>query len=419
MNKLPHLVSILVLCLLTACGVGSGSSGDDTTANTDTDSNTEQPIDNESVDHNEEEQEPVAHNGAESATEEEDDEESKSESPAAFDIAVFDSATFEQMRSSKVKKITQELGFVITAFLFIVNSSAIKADETINHTFRSGDVISADVLNDVIAKLNDRLKGFTSPAELVGTWTCRSYISIIWNVSSGTLLGSVNAHSGYVENSNGMVYVAEQEVNFLDDGDGTYSYTAEFSLRDQAESYSVATVKVSDPQVADYDLIDNLLILGPNSNWISGITDNAGWSVDTIITRITRLGPNKFYSVFGHNDVNTICERLIKAPTLTTQLQVSHEAGLVTLTWTDNLTDETGFKVLRKDSLTGTFSLIGTATADSTSFEDTVEAGKYWYRIVATNNNGDSMGSNVVIVESEGASSNTDSNNTGNDTPVD
>ena len=70
-----------------------------------------------------------------------------------------------------------------------------------------------------------------------------------------------------------------------------------------------------------------------------------------------------------------------------------------TLSWTDNSDDETGFKVMRRDSLEGEYSEKTTTGADTTSYDDTVSgAGKYWYRVKATNDNGDSLGSNVIKV---------------------
>jgi len=69
----------------------------------------------------------------------------------------------------------------------------------------------------------------------------------------------------------------------------------------------------------------------------------------------------------------------------------------ITLTWTDNSANETGFKVERKvDS--GAFTFIGQVPADSTSFPDPGLAGDslYIYRIRATNPAGDSAYSSTA-----------------------
>lgn len=70
----------------------------------------------------------------------------------------------------------------------------------------------------------------------------------------------------------------------------------------------------------------------------------------------------------------------------------------VRLTWNDNSTNETGFRVQRRNSGTSAWSTLVTTTANTTTYEDTtVTAGNaYEYRIVATNATGDATPSNVA-----------------------
>ncbi len=90
------------------------------------------------------------------------------------------------------------------------------------------------------------------------------------------------------------------------------------------------------------------------------------------------------------------------APNPPSSFTASTSEKTVSLAWTDNSTDETGFKVLRKDSLTGSYSTITTTSADAISYSDTgTAAGSYWYRVSATNSNGDSVGSKMVKVDVE------------------
>jgi hypothetical protein len=69
----------------------------------------------------------------------------------------------------------------------------------------------------------------------------------------------------------------------------------------------------------------------------------------------------------------------------------------VDLTWTDNSTNELGFKIERSTDGT-TFSQIGTRGANMTSYSDTTVSRNrmYWYRVRAYNAAGDSAPSNVV-----------------------
>src|SRR5204863_4036667 len=69
----------------------------------------------------------------------------------------------------------------------------------------------------------------------------------------------------------------------------------------------------------------------------------------------------------------------------------------IKLTWTDNSTNETGFKVERSTDGT-TYAQVATVGANVTSYSDTgLAAGtKYSYRVRATNAAGDSAYSNVT-----------------------
>jgi hypothetical protein len=68
----------------------------------------------------------------------------------------------------------------------------------------------------------------------------------------------------------------------------------------------------------------------------------------------------------------------------------------INLTWTDNSTNETGFKIERKTGAAGTWSQITTTAAGATSYSNTGLSASttYYYRVRATNATGDSSYSN-------------------------
>ena len=68
----------------------------------------------------------------------------------------------------------------------------------------------------------------------------------------------------------------------------------------------------------------------------------------------------------------------------------------VILTWTDNSTDETGFRIERKTGAAGAWHEIGLAPANATAFADTTVAAstEYYYRVAAYNTGGNSAWSN-------------------------
>ncbi len=68
-------------------------------------------------------------------------------------------------------------------------------------------------------------------------------------------------------------------------------------------------------------------------------------------------------------------------------------SNAITLSWTDNASNETGFEIRRSLAPAGPYSLITTVAADEETFEDSGLAGstEYFYRINAINDDGSSM----------------------------
>lgn len=72
------------------------------------------------------------------------------------------------------------------------------------------------------------------------------------------------------------------------------------------------------------------------------------------------------------------------------------------LAWSDNSSDETGFRIERKTNATGTFASIGTVAANATAFTDPgplAHGNVYFYRVVATGEASDSLSSNETSVD--------------------
>ena len=68
----------------------------------------------------------------------------------------------------------------------------------------------------------------------------------------------------------------------------------------------------------------------------------------------------------------------------------------INLSWTDNSTNETGFRIRRKTGSTGTYADLGTVVQNVTSYQDTglTQGTVYFYQVFASNAAGDSAGSN-------------------------
>jgi uncharacterized repeat protein (TIGR03806 family) len=78
-------------------------------------------------------------------------------------------------------------------------------------------------------------------------------------------------------------------------------------------------------------------------------------------------------------------------PVAPSNLVATGGAGQASLTWTDNSSDETGFKVERKvqGAADTTYVVLNTTAANIQAYNDNVAAGSYTYRVKATNSNGD------------------------------
>ncbi len=101
----------------------------------------------------------------------------------------------------------------------------------------------------------------------------------------------------------------------------------------------------------------------------------------------------------GHLFVYGILPTPTGSPTAATNASaVAYGANTVTLNWSDNSDNESGFKILRSTSATTGFTQVGSANANVTNYADTglAAATTYYYQIVATNSVSDARASNVA-----------------------
>ncbi len=102
------------------------------------------------------------------------------------------------------------------------------------------------------------------------------------------------------------------------------------------------------------------------------------------------------------DDVQLTVQANANPPAAPSGLQATKSGSQVTLNWTDNSNDETGFKVQRSDD-GNNWTTLSTVAPNSTSARDTsVKCGtNYSYRVRATSAAGDSQASNVVQLQTD------------------
>jgi len=268
--------------------------------------------------------------------------------------------------------------------LFLVVSSGLWGEDfKTPHKFKQGEIISSDQTNELFKNIETRTRNITVN-DLIGSWNCTKYLI------GGTSIDEMRLNYTQV---NGLYFKSDNfNLTFTDNNDGTYSWSSEVF-----NAFFYASVAGGDKYngIGGFDLLgDNLAVNGSN------YTINLGPS-HYLIKRIsnTRL---ELKRILGGTTIFLICDKKYLTPDQPTSLTKSTNTTTpfnIDLAWIDNSTDESGFMITRKTTLSGEYIAITTAASNAVTYTDTVtQAGDYWYRIHATSDVGNSIGSNVAKV---------------------
>jgi hypothetical protein len=262
-------------------------------------------------------------------------------------------------------KLKQKAKYVVIGALAMTVTIplVLKATDAIPLSFSQGDILSAEVLNTLFGRLNDVQKGFSSATELDGAWSCTVYDT----GAVGT--NKCSADGNLVSSKTGTLTFNANNL--------TYSWGGAGSLNDCGSGGSAT---------GNYDVKAGILL-----------TDQGVYDV-------RKRGPNEFIWFITNSMPASgfnVCVRQLTPPTPPTTLTLANTGTAVTLTWVDQSTDETGFKIQTKTAVNGTWTTVSTTAADVQSASATAAIGNNWYRVLATNANGDSMTSNEIFVEVE------------------
>lgn len=263
--------------------------------------------------------------------------------------------------------------------------NAHAADYDTAHTFAAGDVISADMMNEIFYQI-ETITAVTTESDFIGSWdvtqtTCST--GGPGNCSSLSMTGMSN-------DSNGITRSRTDVITFANDGDGTFSFnqTLYASLIRSGAGNSAGS--------GDFAMINGMGLFKDTTHGMG--------MFDVQLVSPTRINLHIFMSGSGSYNIVSLDKRAI--PPTNPTLLVNSASGLTnTLSWTDNSSNESGFKVYKKTILTGEWTLIDpgsglTVYSNVVTYADTVSAaGDYWYRVKASHvTNGDSIGSKVIKV---------------------
>jgi hypothetical protein len=281
---------------------------------------------------------------------------------------------------------------VLASILLSFPMNLMGAEFETPHEFKSGDTISADMMNEIFDYIKNANKKI-SPSELIGTWSCLRYTRSDSCKSPPLGTWTVGTDSLYLYNSGTLV--------MIDDGDNTYSYTTSIP--------NIFSCEANDSVgLGNWVLKNNILFITFSTNGTAGDPSRNDGSK---LIFLKKVSSSKLLMESG--DINALfadCDKQNLPPnspsSLTYALPADNSSSSITLTWTDTTSNQTeavtGYKVNRKTVDTDNFTTVSTITDNSTrtyADDNVTESGKYWYRVLAYNTNGDGTPSKVVKAE--------------------
>ena len=311
---------------------------------------------------------------------------------------------------------------LILVICFMLSGATFAADYKSAQRLAAGDVISADVFNNIIDHIELTLKPI-QVEELDGDWDA---IQIFCGIDASSSFGSDDyCHSvsdeeehededhgdghTYSEGAgermtgttligNGLMLKREDIIKFVSNEDGTFSWTnAERDMMYMFNQSSRMKPNTGGLTHNCYIAPSNLVACRLD---ISMDTDEGALVNFMTVTKssptqlIFRQGPE-----VGSGSLNfVILNKRISSPDAPSSLSATLDSGSVSLSWTENDVNVTSYSIRSKDDAVDDFTELNTSSI--ALFTDVLEAGtSRWYRVFAVNAYGTSIGSNVIRVD--------------------
>jgi hypothetical protein len=267
---------------------------------------------------------------------------------------------------------------IMTISILIFSLTNIHADEFVwGEDFKDGDTISAEVFNQIFNTI-EKINRTVVDEDLTGSWNCDAI--------------TTRSTANWVDK--GSFYLLENaQINFN-------STSSNPSIDNP---YNVTSSNPSPLKRADsafngtYQLYKNMLFIKENGDSNSRI-----YSVDIVSnTRIELTFLETSATSFPANYSSFIvCDTTAIIPSPPSNMTIAQNGSSVTIGWTDNSNDETGFKIYRKKGTDESYSFITSVDQDIVSYTDSdVSDGEtYFYYLTSYNDNGESRTSNPVDI---------------------
>jgi hypothetical protein len=282
------------------------------------------------------------------------------------------------MNSRMIQSPALACALVVYALTF---GTVIAEDYESAHMFKPGDVISADVINELFNKV-ERSRKTPTVEDLLGVWEGTSYGKSGYSKTSDWLTGPNNLY----------VYLPNVEMTFQGGYDITYNPSNNVWETNQIAqrvhcSPTPFEIDSSSSISAYYDVEAGTLFKG------------GGGYPEWVIEKLsdTRIRLTSIGGLYANYAVLLVLDKRDIPPRKPTDLNLARVDRDVILSWADNSDDEFAFIVYCRDRLSGPYSNVYVSASNTiTVYTNTVpDAGVYWYRVSATNAYGESTGSNV------------------------
>ena len=264
---------------------------------------------------------------------------------------------------------------LFTLILLLTTSISHADDYVWGEEFKEGDVISAATFNQIFNTLQ-KLNRTPVDADLVGTWSC----------------DAVHSQSGLDTTG----WTANDFILTLDNAQLTM--TASSQSTSLAQSYSFSTSNPSPfirfgtnaASSGTYILFSDMLLM-------KGVMSNSAVSK----YQVNIISDDRFIltplSDGGNYPELIMCDSAVAVPAAPTATTTTNAQTLVNVIWTDQSSDETGFKIYRRLSNETEATELATAVTGSPYVDSTLNEGQTaYYSVSAYNANGESAKSKVV-----------------------
>ena len=241
----------------------------------------------------------------------------------------------------------------------------------------AGDVISADVFNEILNRINNlQTGGINSEQDLVGEWSCTS------TCRPGACNDS-ELYNGYWKNSLGL-FIVSQTINITSIEEGkkvnlSYPHNLGQSFSETGAQSCNAIVKNG-----------KIFISEPLGGEENECYNKGNYSIEMVANQCFRMG--------NINDSVTNCKKNNIPPAAPLNLAVSLSGSIASLNWQNGDDRHTGYTLKRKQTADGAYEAVASVSTDSYADNSISSGNTYWYRVFGTNEYGEGTGSNVVSI---------------------